>query len=159
MRKHTEAQKKTESRQGMENQIYEALLSGTDFDLPEGLLEKQERQTKDDMRRRLHYRGVPPKIIEEQLEQMGDATKDESRKRVKGSFILDRIAETEKIVATEDEVQNLIESLAAEHGQKADVVKKRMEESGTIANLRTQIRREKTIQLVVDKAKITEEKS
>ncbi len=106
------------------------------------------------MRRRFHYRGVPSKVIEEQLEQMNDATKDESKKRIKGGFILDRIAETEKITATEDEVQKLIETLAADHGQKPDVVKKRMEESGAIANLRTQIRREKVVQLVLDKAKI-----
>ncbi len=114
---------------------------------------------KDDMRRRLRYRGVPLKVIEEQLEQMDDTAKDESKKRVKGSFILDRIAETEKIVATEDEVQKLIETLAADHGQKPDVVKKRMEKSGAIASLRTQIRREKTVQLILDKAKIKEEKS
>lgn len=154
VRRHAEEQKKTESRQNLESQIFENLLSGTEFDLPEGLLERQERQMKDDMRRRLRYRGVPPKVIDEQLEQMDDATKDESKKRIKGGFILDRIAETEKITATEDEVQKLIETLAADHRQKPDIVKKRMEESGAIANLRTQIRREKTVQLILDKAKI-----
>ena len=97
-------------------------------------------------------------MIEERLAELDDSAKDESKKRIKAGFILDKIAEAETITATEDEVGKLIGSLAADSGQKPDVLAKRMAESGMVANLRTQIRREKAVQLVLDKAKITEEK-
>lgn len=157
VRRHLEARKKADAADALELQIFENLLSGAEFDLPEGLLEEQERRMKNDMRRRLHFRGVPPKVIKERLEELNGSTREESKKRIKAGFILDRIAEAEHIVATEDEVQRLIEALAADHGQKPAAVKKRMDESGLIANLRTQIRREKAVQLVLDEAEVTEE--
>lgn len=156
--KHVEARKKAASRESLEVQAFDKLLEDAEFDIPEGLLDREAHRMKDDMRRRLRFRGVPPKVVEERLEEMGDSTKDETRKRIKSGFVMDKIAEVEKITATEDEVQNLIESLAADSGQKSADVRKRMEESGMIGNLRTQIRREKSIQLVLDKAETTEEK-
>jgi trigger factor len=158
VKKQVAARKKMASREGLESQVFESLLSGADFEVPEGLLEREQKRLRDDMRRRLRFRGVPPKVVEERLEEMGDQARDESVKRIKAGFILDNIAETEKIVATEDEVQRLIEALASDSGQKADAVKKRMEESGAIYNLRAQIRREKAVEWILDKAEITEEK-
>ncbi len=156
--KQVAARKKMASREGLESQVFEKLLSEADFEVPEGLLEREQRRLRDDMRRRLRYRGVPAKVVEERLEEMGEQTREESVKRIKSGFILDNIAEAEKIVATEDEVQRLIEALAADSGQKADAVKSRLEETGGIYNLRSQIRREKAVELILEKAEIEEEK-
>lgn len=158
MSRHVESRKKAAARESLESQIFDNLLSEADFDIPEGMLEKEASQRKDDMRRRLRFRGVPVKVIEERLEELDDTTRDETKNRIKSGFILDAIAEAERVVATEDEVQKLIETLASDYGQKAEDVKKRMEESGGIAGLRTQIRREKTVQLILDKAEIAEGK-
>lgn len=158
VRRHTESMKKSASRDALETQIFDNLLEKTDFEVPEGLLAKEEDRFREDMRRRMRYRGVPLKVIDKRLEELGGSTREESTNRIKAGFIIDAVAEKEKIAATEDEVAKLIETLASDYGQKAEDVQKRMEEAGRIPGLRTQIRREKTVQFILDNARITEEK-
>jgi trigger factor len=67
-------------------------------------------------------------------------------REVKLSLILDRIAELEKIAASDEEVNKEIESLAAQAKQTVEQVHARLTRDGAVDRIRNRIRSEKTLE-------------
>jgi trigger factor len=84
--------------------------------------------------------------------------RDENRalaeKRVKGILLLDAIAEKEKIEVADQEVNSAVAAMARSAGQTVDAVKKYYESTeGGLDNLRSSLTREKTLSLLLSRAK------
>jgi trigger factor len=71
---------------------------------------------------------------------------------VRGSFILDRIAEAEKIEGTDEELDREIGQLAERSGTAADVLKARLTKEGSLDSIREQVRNRKALDLVIASA-------
>ena len=79
-----------------------------------------------------------------------------AEKRVKDLLILGQIARQENISVSDDEVEERIENMAAEMGQDPEMLKKYYEARDLKGSLADRILEEKTLNYLVEHAKITE---
>jgi len=134
------------------------LLEKANFDLPEGLIEKQAEGMFNRRRLELESQGVPKEEIEKRIEELRQGQKDATRKSFKLYFIMRHIADKEKIFVTEEEVDARIAAIAAMRGIPAAEVKTLYEQNEMMDDLRAEMREGKTLKHLIDNAKVAEEK-
>jgi len=140
----------------LRQRIEDRLLELTDFDVPEGLVERLVAQARERQRLALLYRGVPEDKIDEELQRLAQGTRDQSVRSCKLFFIIEKIADQEKIFVTEDELDQRIQAIALNYRRRPAEVRAELEETGRLDSLRRQMREEKVIDFLIQKAHILE---
>ncbi len=140
----------------LREQVREYLLEHTDFELPEDLIEQQEESIFVRMRMEMESRGMSPEEIDKQIEEVRSTQHEVTYKSFKLLFILQHLAEKEKIFVTEDEVDARIAAIAASRGLSPSEVRTLYEQKDVMNELRAEMREEKTIRFIIDNADIGE---
>jgi len=136
--------------------ILGALLTKVECEMPDGLVTKA---TQDEQMRRLVRMlrsGVPRAEAEQAAMREVHGTREAVRRRLQSTFILRKIAETEKILVTESDVDEQIRVFASEQGWQPDRARRYLEERGLVRSMRDDMREEATLNLLIEKAEITE---
>jgi trigger factor len=154
IRGELESQRNAQVDRILESRVVEKVIGSLEFDLPEGLIEEQAKQKRMRLEESLLSGGLPREEIDASLKKTDEKSAEELRREVKQFFVLERIADAEKIFATEDEINTHIRLLAYAYGQSPKVLGEQLEESGRIETLRSEIRHSKTLQFLRDKAKV-----
>lgn len=144
-----------ERQDAMRQQVCEYLLNNTEMDLPEGAT---RRQTAQILRRRyvdLLYRGVPREMIEQNLELLEARAGEQAAGELKLSFILEKIAEAEGVSVDEGEVNMRIAQMAMQQGRRPERLRSEMSADGSLEAVSSQIREQKTIDKLLEKANVT----
>ena len=142
--------------QAVRERIENKLLELTDFDVPEGLVERVVARAAERQRLALLYRGVPEDKLDEEVRRLAPGTREQSIRDCKLFFILERIADQEKIFVTEDEVEQRIQAIALNYRRRPQDVQAELEEQGRLDSLRRQMREEKVIDFLIQKANIAQ---
>ena len=79
-------------------------------------------------------------------------------KALKAHFILEHLAQKEKIFVTEDQVEERVNQLASQYGKWPHEMKAHLEERGLLTQLRRSMREELVKEYLLSKAVIEEEK-
>ena len=82
-----------------------------------------------------------------------------AEKEVRGSLILEKVAEMETITVSEAELQQRLEQLAAQMNQRVEAVKSQFQKNDRLEDLRVVIREEKTLDFLLSQANLIEGKS
>jgi trigger factor len=151
-------EKDQESQHKMEEQIDEQLLKKADFDLPEDVIASMAQRNLVRQSLELRQRGMPQEEIEKQLETMKTESQKSAQKAAKLFFILDKVAEKERVFVTEDEVNARVEAMAANYGRSAEQIWRELESNDRLSELRTSMREEKVKALLLEKATVKEAK-
>ena len=141
--------------QKVEEKLIEAIESELDFEQPEVLIDDQKQAHKIRLQYQLIQMGKSKEEIEEEVNKAGSIADDDIRKEIKRHFILDAIAEKEKVFATEDDVQARILALAQAYNRKPEEVIGELQQGGRLEELRVDIRHGKVKRLLREKAKVT----
>ena len=80
--------------------------------------------------------------------------RSEAEKDVRGSLILEKVAETEAIEITEDEVDELIRDVARERHEAPAAVKTRLTRDDELPTIKRRLRNQKALDLIYQHAKI-----
>jgi len=136
--------------------IGERLLGLTEFDVPEGLVERLVEQARERQRLALLYRGEPQDEIDKLLAGVASQTRDASVRQCKLYFIYERIADQEKIYVTEDEVNQRIQAIALNYRRRPEDVASELEREGRLSSLRHEMREEKVRDFLVQNAAVTQ---
>lgn len=159
VKKRIEREKAAEARAAMAEEIVQELLQANDFAMPEGLVTAGA----DEALRRLHVnlavRGVPEEEIHKAVETEKNASREGMAKALKAHFILENIAQKEKIFVTEDQVEERIGQMASQYGKWPHEMKAYLEEQGLLSQLRRQMREDLVREFLLSKAVIEEEKA
>jgi len=137
-----------------EEAVQDWLLAQVRIDLPEELAKRHANNLLQRTVTGLQYRGVPVDEVEKRLEEIRGASTERAGRELKLMFILDAIAKKEKVEATDAEVDARVRFMAVQQGRRDDRLREEMEAGGTLANLRSQIRDDKVMRLLLEKAKI-----
>ncbi len=145
-----------EVRRQMRGQVEEYLLDNTDFSLPEGVARRHtdrvvQRRTVD-----LLQRGVPREKIEENITELQAAAGEEARRDLKLQFILDKIAGEREVEVSSDEVNARVAQIAGLYERRPERVRQELAADGSLGQLQVVIREEKTMDLLLQEAEITE---
>jgi trigger factor len=135
-------------------QIIDALLRGANFDLPESAVAHETKNVVYNIVQENSKRGVPRELIEKQKEEIYTAATRSAKDRVKLAFLVQRIAEQEKISVTQEEVLQRVQSLAQAYQIPPDKFIKDLQKRNGINELYDQIAHEKVLNFLEINAKV-----
>lgn len=137
----------------------EKLIDRNRFDVPEYVVEKQIDSRMNSLFRQMSGRGMDPRQLKIDWEGIREGQRERAEREVRGSFILDHIAENEKIEVSEEELSGEIRQYAESVGQSEEVLRARLTKEGSLDSIAEQVRHRKALDLVIASAEIqTEEK-
>lgn len=158
VRENVEEQHRFAADQKLEGEVLDKIVASVDFDLPEGVIESQKRAQMVRRQFELVRLGKSKEEIEEELKNADRAADDEVvRREVKRFFVLEKIAEKEKVFATEDDIKTRILAMAQVYGRKPDEILEELRQSNRFDELRIDIRHGKVKKLLRKKARVTNE--
>jgi len=150
-----EARKGQQARKDLEEQIEKYLLDNVKIEIPEGVA---ERQTNRALMRRvleLQQMGIPPVLIEQQIDDLRARVRTQAMDDLRLSFIFNKIGRQYEIKVDEEEVNGMIASIAVRKGRRPERVREEMIHEGTISNVYEIIHERKVMEKLIEKAKIT----
>ncbi len=152
IKKDIEYRKKNDQSSEQREELLSKIVDAHTFDIPPGMVDRELQSMARSHATRLSRQGIDMKTFD--FAKFSEENKPLAEKRVKGILLLDIIAEKEKIEVTEQEVTSAIAVMARSSGQTAEAVKKYYESlDGGVENLRSSLVREKTLSLLLSRAK------
>ncbi|GIT05225.1 MAG: hypothetical protein CM1200mP29_06360 [Verrucomicrobiota bacterium] len=143
-------------KKSIRNQCVDKLLNAVTCDLPETIVNETTRIGVHNIVQQNHNRGVGKEIIEENKDRIYANAKADAEVRVKANYILAQIAEKEGIKVTEQELSRQVAALAAQQKVKPQKLAQQLKDNGGIYQVREEILNAKVIDLLEEKAKVTE---
>jgi trigger factor len=154
VRRDLENELKFSQSKAVRGQVIRGLLDRVQFDLPESAVANETRNVVYDIVRENSKRGVTREIIEKQKDEIYSAAATGAKERVKMAFLIQRIAEQEKISVTQEEVLQRAQSLAAMYQIPLEKFIKDLQKRNGISELFDQIAHEKVIAFLEQNARI-----
>lgn len=137
-------------------QITAALTASADWQLPPELLKRQSRRELDRAVLELKRNGFSDQEIRAYENDLRQNSMASTAKALKEHFILERIAEEEKIDAEPQDYDDEVGLIADQSGESVRRVRARLEKGGLMDALRNQIIERKVIELVLKHAQFKE---
>lgn len=156
------AERKTEAaKNAKEEAVINAVIEDAQMEIPDAMLETQQRQMVEDFAQRLQmqglsmeqymqYTGATPQMMLEQL-------RPQALKRIQSRLVLEAVAAAEKMEATEEEFEAEVAKMAEGYKMEADKVKEILGENGK-KQVMEDICVNKAVEFVVENAIETEAK-
>jgi trigger factor len=159
VRQRLGASKEREAKQELSRQVKDKLLDMVSFELPEEMLKRTTEGAINRQRLSLAYRGVARDEIEKAARQIAEGTQQMTERDMRVYFILQQIADKEDVSVGESELERRIQLLAQLEGQRPARFRESLRHEGRLELLRSEMRDEKTIELLISQAKIKDQES
>lgn len=148
--KHTA---ETEEDRRLRGELIQWLISKTQIpDLPQTVVANETRRLLQDIVQENLRRGIPREEIENHREDIFSTATKTSGERVKLDYILARIAQQENVQVSDAEVNDEVERLAVRMKSAPSKIRRRLEQHDALENLRTDLKSQKTLDLLMDRA-------
>ena len=160
IRQDLENHKRYDVERKVENALLDELIKKSKFEVPAGMVERRLDALVEDSIQNLVHRGAKEEDALRQKEEFRKDLLPAAQRQIRLSFILNEIAEKERIVATETDLNSKYQAIADRTRRSVDEIKNYYaEEEERRESLLQQIVTEKTIQWVKDKAIVEEQKT
>ena len=140
----------------MRAQVCKHLLETIKFDLPAGVVTRHAQQLLTRRYVDLLQQGVPQDRINEAMTQMQATIGDEAQTDLRISFILGKLAEAEKIEVNDGEINARIAAMAQQQNRRPERLRQDMESDGSLNTLIDNLREEKALDKLLEKARISD---
>ncbi len=84
--------------------------------------------------------------------EIREAQREQATREVRASLILGKVATRETIVATNEEVDKEVDRIARQEREMVAVVRKKLQENGTLDRIASHIQTEKTLNFLFENA-------
>jgi trigger factor len=140
------AGKRRQLENAAKDALVDALVERYHFAVPESLVQQQVDARLDRGLRALAAQGMKPEDMRKlDFDHLRVAQRDSALAEVKRSVLIDRIAETEHAEVTDEEVEQQLQLISVQSREPLATLRTRLTEDGSLARIREQLRREKTI--------------
>ena len=140
-----------------EEAVIDAVCENASVEIPEVMITKEIDNMVRDLEMRLKYQGLDLPTYYEYTnsteEKVREYMKESAEKRVKTELVLDRIAKTENLEATEEELLNKATELAKQYGEKEVEKTAKLLLEAQKDYLKLDIINEKVIKILVENSK------
>ncbi len=130
IRERLEKQNTERADRELEDEIIKKITENAETVIPDALIENQIDRMVQEMEYRLSYQGLK---LEDYLKYLGKTMEDyrkeyreQAENLVKSQLVIEKVIETEKIEATEEDVEAKVADMAKTQGKKVPDVKKNM---------------------------------
>jgi trigger factor len=149
-----ERQKKEEIESKKREQIMGFLVSKVECELPQNYVAGETRRILADIVQREQSRGLSDEAIKESEKEIVEAAAQAARQKLKGTFILQRIAEAEKVTVTQAELRARTNAMAARYGMTPDKMAKELEKHDAMDRVAEEVLSNKVIDFLVANAEV-----
>ncbi|MBV9958068.1 MAG: trigger factor [Acidobacteria bacterium] len=147
-----------EAENRMRGEVMNKLVDAHQFEVPESLIEYQADQLLESVARDMMMRGVDPRMQQaEWWEGVREQLKPQATRDLRGSMLLESIADREQIEVSDEEIAAEISSIAAQSRRTADEVRDALTKQGGERSIADRLRNRKALDLVVENARVTDE--
>lgn len=149
IRESIQAGKQQEEDHRAKDKLVQDLVTKFDIAVPESMVEQQIDTRLDRGMRALAAQGMRTEDLKNMdMGRLREGQRQAARREVQASLLLDKIADVETVVVSDEELNQEIESLAKQMQQTAEAVRKRLEENGAVDRIRARIRNDKTLEML-----------
>lgn len=155
IRTQLQAEKQTQLDRDYENELVQKIAEKSTVAIPKVLVDEQIEAAENEERRNLAYRG---QTWEEHLKEEGqtaeehkEAKRPVAEERVKMGLILSKIAEEEKIVVSDDEINAQLDMIRRQYGSDAAMAEQ-IDTPETRRNVTARLLTDKTVKKLVEYA-------
>jgi trigger factor len=147
-----------EQRQAARQQVLQHFGGAANLELPRDLLVRQAQKTLKRHMLELQQNGFTEDQIRGRMNQLQQNALATTERSLKEHFVLQRVAEVEKLEVKQEDISFEIESIADQTGESPRRVRARMEKDDLMDSLVGQILEAKALNLVLDSAEYEEVK-
>ena len=156
MKKKLAEKKETEAKGKKEEAVIEAIINDSEMEIPEAMLETQQRQMVDDFAQRLQMQGLSLEQYFQftglNVQMMLEQVKPQAEKRIKSRLVLEAVAEAEKFEVTEEDLEKEFARMGEIYQMEAEKVKEMLDEYH-VEQIKKDLAIQKAVEFVVENAK------
>jgi trigger factor len=141
-----------QQRQSARGQIMEQITAASSWDLPQDLLLRQARKAMGRRIMEMRSAGISEEEITARQRMLQQDTLQSTALALKEHFVLQKIAETEKIDINEDDINAEIERMASQYDEPPRRVRARLEKEDMMEALAAEIIERKALDLILESA-------
>jgi trigger factor len=157
IRSDLEAQAKNEAEGKLRSDLVRQLVNAHQFELPERLVEHQTEHRLESVVRDMIGQGLDPRHPNLDWEKARDSLKDQAGYDLRGSLLLERIADEENIQVSEQEIEDEINAIANASKQSPEQVKAVLTKQGGERSIAPRLRNRRALDFLVANANVTDE--
>lgn len=137
--------------------VMRKLIAAHQFEVPETMIEYQSQRLMQSAMRAMIGSGLDPRDREINWDVLREAVAPQAVDDLRGSMLLERIADEEQIDVSDEEINNEIEALAEAIEQTPDAVRDALTKQGGDRSIADRLRNRKALDLLVENARVTDE--
>jgi trigger factor len=149
-----ERQKKEQIESQKREQIMGFLVNNVECELPQNYVAGETRRILSDIVQREQSRGMTDEAIKQSEKELVEAAARAARQKLKGTFILQRIAEAEKVTVTQAELRARTTAMAVRYGMTPDKLAKELEKRDAMDRVAEEVLSNKVIDFLVANAEV-----
>lgn len=132
VKKNLTEKKEKDAKNAKEEAAIKAVVEASEMEIPEPMLESQQRQMVDEFAQRITMQGLSMEqyfqFTGTNYQQMVEQVKPQAEERIKSRLVLEAIAKAENIEATEEDYEKELGTMAEVYQMELDKVKELMGE-------------------------------
>ena len=156
VKKKLQTRKEADAKAQKEDAVVRAAIEDADMELPEAMVETQQRQIFNEFAQRLQMQGMnmdqylqyTGNTVDKMLEQV----KPQAIERIKSRLVLEAVAAAEKIEVSDSEVEDELARMSAAYRMDIDKIKEMMSDA-EMKQLRDDLAVQKAADFLVENAK------
>lgn len=157
VREDLERRAGAEADHNLRGEIMRKLTEQHPFEVPQTLVEHQTSQRLESVVRDMIGRGIDPRRQELNWEGAREELKGQAEIDVRGSILLESIAEKERIDVSKEEIEDEIDAIATASRQAPEQVRAALTKEGGERSIASRLRNRKALDLLVENARVREE--
>ena len=132
VKKNLAEKKEKDAKTARENEAVDVAVKASEMEIPDAMLETQQRQMVDEFAQRITMQGLSMEqyfqFTGTNYQQMVEQVKPQAEERIKSRLVLEAIAKAENIEATEEDYEKELGTMAEVYQMELDKVKELMGE-------------------------------
>ena len=136
--------------------MIEAIVKDSDMQIPDAMLETQQKQMIDEFAQRIQMQGLSIdqyfQFTGSSYDKMLEQVKPQAEKRIKSRLVLEAVVAAEKIEVTDEDYEEELKNMAEAYQMEVDKVKELLPEK-SVGQIKKDIAVRKAAEFVVENAK------
>ena len=157
LRENLTARARLESEHRLRDELMGKLLEAHEFEVPESLVKSQARRLLESTVRDMMQRGMDPRNQQLDWENLQGMLEAQAIEDLRGSILLERIADAEEIEPSEAEIDREIEVIAEGARQSVEQVRAALTKQGGERSIADRLRHRKALDLLIENARVSDE--
>ncbi|NLY80158.1 MAG: trigger factor, partial [Lysinibacillus sp.] len=158
LKEQTAEQKKNDAESTLRDDLVEKAAENAEIDIPEAMIHNEIHRMIDEFAQRMQMQGLSLdlyyQLTGQTEEDLHEQFKEDAETRVRISLTLEAIAKAENIEVTQEDIDQELEKMSSQFGMDKEQIITAL--GGTTEVLENDIRTQKTVEFLVENAKITE---